>query len=180
LLSYSLDPAEVTSAWRFETPAAAHGIEMYVPQHGTAAASPGSVQQAIDRADCVLATITASAASAPSSARATLDRLTGTAFFSLGHHQPSAGKKLHADGAVRELAWLDGSDFKSRGRRGLRLEASLGSPVLDTIPGCRGVEFLDIVTGKPLATRAPVDAKSEQAKFGVNNLDSAPQVGGLL
>ena len=40
---------------------AAQGIEMYVPQHGTAASSPGSVQQAIDRADCVLAIITATA-----------------------------------------------------------------------------------------------------------------------
>ena len=60
-LSHSLDPAEVTLAWRLQTLAAAHGIEMYVPQHGTVVSPPGSVpvQQAIDRADCVLAIITA-------------------------------------------------------------------------------------------------------------------------
>lgn len=34
---------------------------MFVPQHGTAGSSPGSVQRAIDRADCVLAIITATA-----------------------------------------------------------------------------------------------------------------------
>ena len=64
-LSYSLDPAEVTLAWRLQTLAAAHGIEMYVPQHGTGVSPPGTVpvQQAIDRADCVLAIITAAASS---------------------------------------------------------------------------------------------------------------------
>ncbi len=62
-LSYSLDPAEMALAWRLQTLAAAHGIEMYVPQHGTGSALPGSltVQQAIDRADCVLAIITITA-----------------------------------------------------------------------------------------------------------------------
>ncbi|HME07601.1 MAG TPA: toll/interleukin-1 receptor domain-containing protein [Bryobacteraceae bacterium] len=62
-LSYSLDPAEMALAWRLQTLAAAHGIEMYVPHHGngTAAASAVTVQQAIDRADCVLAIITAAA-----------------------------------------------------------------------------------------------------------------------
>ena len=62
-LSYSLDPTEMTLAWRLQTLAAAHGIEMYVPQHlvGTAAAGTVTVQQAIDRADCVLAIITTAA-----------------------------------------------------------------------------------------------------------------------
>jgi hypothetical protein len=58
-LSYSLDPAEMALAWRLQTLAAAYGIEMYVPQHGISSAVP--VQQAIDRADCVLAIITTAA-----------------------------------------------------------------------------------------------------------------------
>jgi hypothetical protein len=58
-LSYSLDPAEMALAWRLQTLAAAYGIEMYVPQHGIS--SPVPVQQAIDRADCVLAIITTAA-----------------------------------------------------------------------------------------------------------------------
>jgi hypothetical protein len=62
-LSYSLDSAEIALAWRLQTLAAAHGIEMYVPQHGVGADAPGgvTVQQAIDRADCVLAIITTAA-----------------------------------------------------------------------------------------------------------------------
>jgi hypothetical protein len=62
-LSYSLDPAEMALAWRLQTLAAAHGIEMYVPHHGngSAATSAAPVQQAIDRADCVLAIITTAA-----------------------------------------------------------------------------------------------------------------------
>jgi hypothetical protein len=62
-LSYSLDPAEMALAWRLQTLAAAHGIEMYVPQHGASIAGPGAVtvQQAIERADCVLAIITTAA-----------------------------------------------------------------------------------------------------------------------
>ena len=62
-LSYSLDPAEMALAWRLQTLAAAHGIEMYVPRHGNGSAPSGTapVQQAIDRADCVLAIITAAA-----------------------------------------------------------------------------------------------------------------------
>jgi hypothetical protein len=62
-LSYSLDPADMALAWRLQTLAAAHGIEMYVPQHGTGVAAPGSVtiEEAIDRADCVLAIITTAA-----------------------------------------------------------------------------------------------------------------------
>ena len=61
-LSYSLDPAEMALAWRLQTLAVAHGIEMYVPQHGAGfAAQPVAVQQAIDRADCVLAIITTAA-----------------------------------------------------------------------------------------------------------------------
>jgi hypothetical protein len=61
-LSYSLDDAEMTLAWRLQTLAAAHGIEMYVPQHGTPSPSGAvSVQNAIDKADCVLAILTATA-----------------------------------------------------------------------------------------------------------------------
>jgi TIR domain len=62
-LSYSLDPAEMALAWRLQTLAAAHGIEMYVPHHGTAktASVAATVQQAIDGADCVLAIITTAA-----------------------------------------------------------------------------------------------------------------------
>jgi hypothetical protein len=62
-LSYSLDPTEMALAWRLQTLAAAHGIEMYVPQHGAGTVAPGAVtvQQAIDRADCVLAIITTAA-----------------------------------------------------------------------------------------------------------------------
>ena len=61
-LSHSLDPAESALAWRLQTLATAHGIEMYVPNYGVAPA-PGtvSIQKAIDRADCVLAIITTSA-----------------------------------------------------------------------------------------------------------------------
>ena len=59
-LSYSLDPTEMALAWRLQTLAAAHAIDMYVPQHanGGAAAGATAVQQAIDRADCVLAIMT--------------------------------------------------------------------------------------------------------------------------
>jgi hypothetical protein len=62
-LSYSLDPTEMALAWRLQTLAAAHGIEMYVPQHAAGGAANGAaaVQAAIDRADCVLAIITADA-----------------------------------------------------------------------------------------------------------------------
>ncbi len=68
-LSYSLDPSEQALAWRLQTLATAHGIEMYVPQRGGFAfpsrmrAMEGSVQNAIGRADCVLAIITAQASS---------------------------------------------------------------------------------------------------------------------
>lgn len=65
-LSYSLDPAEQALAWRLQTLAAAHGIEMYVPAHGStypvqAGSSPAAIQKAIDSSDCVLAIITAKA-----------------------------------------------------------------------------------------------------------------------
>jgi hypothetical protein len=62
-LSYSLDAAEMALAWRLQTLAAAHGIEMYVPNHGNGTAAPGAaaVQHAIDRADCVLAILTTAA-----------------------------------------------------------------------------------------------------------------------
>ncbi|MCC6392022.1 MAG: toll/interleukin-1 receptor domain-containing protein [Bryobacterales bacterium] len=62
-LSYSLDPADMALAWRLQTLAAAHGIEMYVPQHAGAMPAPevATVEQAIDRADCILAIITTAA-----------------------------------------------------------------------------------------------------------------------
>jgi len=65
-LSYSLDPAEQALAWRLQTLAAAHGVEMYVPARGStypsqAGTSQAAIQGAIDRSDCVLAIITAKA-----------------------------------------------------------------------------------------------------------------------
>lgn len=62
-LSYSLDPSEQALAWRLQTLAAAHGIEMYVPAHGStyplhAGTTPAATHGAIDRSDCVLAIIT--------------------------------------------------------------------------------------------------------------------------
>jgi nucleoside 2-deoxyribosyltransferase len=62
-LSYSLDPAEMALAWRLQTLAAAHGIEMYVPHPGADTGAPraATAQKAIDSADCVLAIITAAA-----------------------------------------------------------------------------------------------------------------------
>lgn len=65
-LSYSLDPAEQALAWRLQTLAAAHGVEMYVPAHGStypvqAGTSSAAIQSAIDRSNCVLAIITAKA-----------------------------------------------------------------------------------------------------------------------
>lgn len=61
-LTHGLDPAEQALAWRLQTLAASHGIEMYVPQRNTAFPPlPGavSIESAIDRSDCVLAIITA-------------------------------------------------------------------------------------------------------------------------
>ena len=65
-LSYSLDPAEQALAWRLQTLAAAHRVEMYVPAHGSTypglgGTSPAPIQAAIDASDCVLAIITARA-----------------------------------------------------------------------------------------------------------------------
>lgn len=58
-LSHSLDPAEQALAWRLQTLAAAHGIEVFVPQRGSALSSSALValHNAIDRSDCVLAII---------------------------------------------------------------------------------------------------------------------------
>lgn len=61
-LTHGLDPSEQALAWRLQTLAASHGIEMYVPQRNPALPPlPGavSIQSAIDRSDCVLAIITA-------------------------------------------------------------------------------------------------------------------------
>jgi nucleoside 2-deoxyribosyltransferase len=62
-LSYSLEAAEMALAWRLQTLAAAHGIEMYVPHYGATQSPKGlaSLQTAIDRADCVLAILTTAA-----------------------------------------------------------------------------------------------------------------------
>jgi len=61
-LSYSLDLAESALAWRLQTLATAHGIDMYVPNYGLATSpTASSNQRAIDRADCVLAIITTAA-----------------------------------------------------------------------------------------------------------------------
>lgn len=60
-LTYSLDPSDQALAWRLQTLAASHGIEMYVPRRERGVATlPGttSIQSAIDRSDCVLAIIT--------------------------------------------------------------------------------------------------------------------------
>lgn len=62
-LGHSLDPAEMALAWRLQTLAAAHGIEMFVPQHGITSGVPvkETINQALDRADCVLAIINTAA-----------------------------------------------------------------------------------------------------------------------
>jgi hypothetical protein len=62
-LSYSLDVSEITLAWRLQTLAAAHGIDMYVPHREGTEAAPGTtlIYNAIDRADCVLAILTTAA-----------------------------------------------------------------------------------------------------------------------
>jgi nucleoside 2-deoxyribosyltransferase len=61
-LSYSLDPTEEALAWRLQTLAAAHGVEMYVPRHGNSPSRQKALasesMNAIDRSDCVLAIIT--------------------------------------------------------------------------------------------------------------------------
>lgn len=61
-LSYSLEPAESALAWRLQTLATAHGIEMYVPNYELAQV-PGAlaIQPAMNRADCVLAILTTEA-----------------------------------------------------------------------------------------------------------------------
>jgi len=65
-LCHSLDPVEQALAWRLQTLAAAHGIELFVPCRGSLTplaprTALSSVHSAIDRADCVLAIITAEA-----------------------------------------------------------------------------------------------------------------------
>ena len=51
-LSHSLDPAESALAWRLQTLATAHGIEMYVQDYRSAPAPAGaSAQRAIDRSE---------------------------------------------------------------------------------------------------------------------------------
>jgi nucleoside 2-deoxyribosyltransferase len=64
-LSYSVDPEEQAIVWRLQTLAAAHGIQIYVPQRQlprTTSRSPvllpDAAKNAIDRADCVVAILT--------------------------------------------------------------------------------------------------------------------------
>lgn len=61
-LSYSLDPNEEALAWRLQTLAAAHGVEMYVPRRSGSPSQQKSfaneAMKAINRSDCVLAIIT--------------------------------------------------------------------------------------------------------------------------
>jgi len=61
-LSYSLDPSEEALAWRLQTLAAAHGVEMFVPRRGGTPsqqkAYANEAMKAINRSDCVLAIIT--------------------------------------------------------------------------------------------------------------------------
>lgn len=70
-LSYSVDSDEQSIVWRLQTLAAAHGIEVFVPQRqGFRLPSSRvpllgeSVRTAIDRSDCVLAIITSRTAAA--------------------------------------------------------------------------------------------------------------------
>src|SRR5713226_3843425 len=62
VLSHSADPEEQPTVWRLQTLAAAHGIEVYVPQRAAlptrAAILSQAARTAIDRSDCVLAIIT--------------------------------------------------------------------------------------------------------------------------
>lgn len=61
-LTYSLDAAEQSLVWRLQTLATAQGINVYVPtREGTQATVRNEVRSAIDRADCVMAIITARA-----------------------------------------------------------------------------------------------------------------------
>lgn len=65
-LTYSMNPDEQVIVWRLQTLAAAHGIQVYVPQRNgfggpssrRGATPPEGVRSAIDQADCVLAIIT--------------------------------------------------------------------------------------------------------------------------
>ncbi len=65
-LSYSTNPEEQVIVWRLQTLAAAHGIQVYVPQRAgsrfpssrRAAVVPEQARNAIDQADCVLAILT--------------------------------------------------------------------------------------------------------------------------
>ncbi len=71
-LSYSIDPDEQAIVWRLQTLAAAHGIEMFVPQRSGSqppaskrnALLPDQVRNAIDACDCLLAIITTNTGSA--------------------------------------------------------------------------------------------------------------------
>ena len=64
-LSYSTNPDEQVLVWRLQTLAAAHGIQVYVPQRPGIPPPPShrailveGVRNAIERCDCVLAIVT--------------------------------------------------------------------------------------------------------------------------
>jgi len=61
-LTHSMDPEEQSLVWRLQTLATAQGINVYVPTRSGAQVSVrNEVRMAIDRADCVLAIVTARA-----------------------------------------------------------------------------------------------------------------------
>lgn len=66
-LSYSTDPEEHAIAWRLQTLAATHGIQLFVPQRSgfnlpsaRVPVLPDQIRGAIDQSDCILAIITSS------------------------------------------------------------------------------------------------------------------------
>jgi hypothetical protein len=64
-LTYSMDPDEQSLVWRLQTLATAQGINFYVPmREGSQSSIRNEVRAAIDRADCVMAIITARAKAA--------------------------------------------------------------------------------------------------------------------
>ncbi len=60
-LSYGSDPDEQVTAWRLQTLATSHGIQVFVPQRreplSRRSALPAEVRQQIDQSTCVLAII---------------------------------------------------------------------------------------------------------------------------
>jgi hypothetical protein len=83
-LSHSLDPSDQALAWRLQTLAAVHGIQVYVPRRSVYQVSQAESDAAdrqdkaqMDRADCVLLIITADNRQALSAVRDELNRAVG-------------------------------------------------------------------------------------------------------